>query len=41
MIKNQKDVGDEAVWVGPNKPSNLKNGNQRYGMDPIHVFTAP
>lgn len=41
MAKNPTQVGADAIWGGPHKPSNLKKGNPRYGMDPIQVLKAP
>jgi len=40
MAKNPGQVGANATWDGPHQPTNLKEGNPRYGMDPIQVLKA-
>ena len=31
MAKNPGQVGANATWDGPHQPTNLKEGNPRYG----------
>jgi hypothetical protein len=41
MAKNPGQVGANATWDGPHQPTNLKEGNPKYGMDPMQVLKDP
>ena len=40
-MSKKGQYGSDAVWGAPHTPSNLKEGNPKYGMDPIRVLKDP
>tara|TARA_R110002050_G_scaffold1932_2_gene11999 strand:+ start:637 stop:897 length:261 start_codon:yes stop_codon:yes gene_type:complete len=41
MAKNPSQLGANAIWNGPSKPTNLVPGNARYGSNCMKVSQAP
>ncbi len=41
MAKNPSQLGANAIWNGPSKPTNLVPGNSRYGANCMKVSQAP
>tara|TARA_R110000787_G_scaffold86578_4_gene184680 strand:- start:808 stop:1038 length:231 start_codon:yes stop_codon:yes gene_type:complete len=41
MAKQPGQYGQNAIWDGPSKPSNLVPGNSRYGMNCMKIAQMP
>ena len=41
MAKNPSQLGANAIWNGPSKPTNLVPGNSRYGSNCMKISQAP